>query len=455
MTRKSLRATAKATGFCGSDGIEFHEPLFFKGRRGSGRPGGRNAYLDASLTPQWDWQKFVYYYRVWGRNLYKPSTDPDGWRRYLTREFHAGAPAAEAALANARRVIPTLTPSHGPSAAHNSYWFEMYVNISLIDPKKHHYADTPAPKVFGNVSPFDPQLFSRMNDFAKELIDGPRTGKYSPVDVATWLEGYSDTGARYLAEAKRLAPPSPEFRRFAIDTQIQIGLGYFYASKLRAGVLFGIFQQTADRAALTEAIRMYRSARTSWAEFALPLKEVYQPDVTYGGEKFFRGHWADRLPAMDEDIASLSALLDQPESSQPAKNAQPAIKEALKKTQRPQPSGRYSPPSRFQPGQTLELEIATESPAGVTLFYRYVDQAETYKSIVSEVSGTKHTMAIPAEYTKTDYPIEYYFENRSNGIASMIPVSNRNSRISLIMQFAQAKAAYMVPKAIFLFEMCP
>ncbi len=40
----------RVTSFCGANGIEIHEPLFFKGRRGSGLPGGRNGYADASLN---------------------------------------------------------------------------------------------------------------------------------------------------------------------------------------------------------------------------------------------------------------------------------------------------------------------------------------------------------------------------------------------------------------------
>src|SRR5436305_7090307 len=77
-------AYSRAFGFCGSKGVEVFEPLSFKGRRGSGIAGGRCAYADARLKTRWDWQKFLYTYRVWGRLLYNPDASPDGWRRYLT-----------------------------------------------------------------------------------------------------------------------------------------------------------------------------------------------------------------------------------------------------------------------------------------------------------------------------------------------------------------------------------
>ena len=65
--------------FCGASGIEIFEPLFFKGREGSGLAGGRCAYADESLKPSdGDWSKYRYTYRVWGRNLYNPNADPEG-----------------------------------------------------------------------------------------------------------------------------------------------------------------------------------------------------------------------------------------------------------------------------------------------------------------------------------------------------------------------------------------
>ena len=60
-------AYSRAFQFCGSEGAELCEPLSFKGRRGSGVAGDRCAYADATLRPRWDWEKYVYGHRVWGR----------------------------------------------------------------------------------------------------------------------------------------------------------------------------------------------------------------------------------------------------------------------------------------------------------------------------------------------------------------------------------------------------
>ena len=150
-------AYSRAFSFCGSSGVEIFEPLSFKGRRGSGLPGDRAGYADLALAPRHDWEKYEYSYRVWGRLLYNPDTDPDGWRRDLKN------PVAENALASASRILPVITTAYGPSAANNTYWPEIYTNQPMVDPrKKNPYTDTPAPKSFQAASPFDPQLFSRI-----------------------------------------------------------------------------------------------------------------------------------------------------------------------------------------------------------------------------------------------------------------------------------------------------
>ena len=182
-------AHSRAFAFCGSDGVEIMEPLSFKGRRGSGIAGDRCAYLDGSLKPRWDWQKYEYGTRIWGRALYNPEADPSGWRPYLNTQFGAGGAAVETAVANASRILPIITTAHAPSAGNNTYWPEVYTNHSMIDGEHPGpYRDTPVPRVFGAVSPLDPQLFETINHFADGLLKREASGKYSPMEVANWLE---------------------------------------------------------------------------------------------------------------------------------------------------------------------------------------------------------------------------------------------------------------------------
>ena len=405
-------AYSRAFTFCGSKGVEVFEPLSFKGRRGSGIAGGRCGYADARLKPHWDWEKFLYTYRVWGRSLYNPQTDPDGWQRMLRKQFGAAADAAEGALANSSRILPIVTTTHLPSAANNNYWPEMYTNQPIVDPRKNHYSDTPSPKVFGNVSPLDPQLFSRINDFADDLLKGERNGKYSPVEVAQWLEERSQAAKALLSQAATAAgaKPSAAFQRLAIDVDLEASTGAFFATKFRAAVLYRIHERTGDRRALEEALRAYRSARAVWAKMADSTKGVYVADLTVGELPWLRGNWSDRLPAIDDDIADMEKRLESAKPSDDPAVAM-AVLRALGASDRLEIRVNHQPVERFQPKKRVELEFTTLTAlAAARLHYRHVDQAERWQSLDLAGAGTKYSGAIPAEYTDTQFPLQYYFE---------------------------------------------
>ena len=380
-------AYSRAFQFCGSSGVEIMEPLSFKGRRGSGQassgPGGRCAYADASLRPRWDWEKYLDTYRVWGRKLYNPDAKV---------EVRSALPAVS-------RILPIITTAHLPSAANNNYWPEIYTNQSLVEASKTEYTDTPTPKTFGNTSPLDPQLFSSINDFTAELLKGELSGKYSPIDVAQWLEGLAS-----VAQTEKSLSVD-------IDVAIQSGLGRFFAAKFRAGVLYAIHERTGDRAALEEALRYYRGARGAWAELAEKAK-VYVPDITVGELPWLRGHWLDRLPAIDADIALLEKRLPTATlTNDPRVKA--AIAQAIGRPQRPSTAMHHRLPDRFRRGQALALELMGPILASARLHYRHVNQAERWQSVVMDRKGNVYVAVIPSEYTDSPFPLQYYFELKS------------------------------------------
>jgi hypothetical protein len=421
---------SRCFSFCGSNGVEICEPLSFKGRRGSGIAGGRCAYEDVSLKPRWDWEKYQYSYRVWGRLLYNPDAEADTWQRMLRSQFGGGAGDVEASLAHASRILPIVTTAYAPSAGNNTYWPEVYWNQSFVD-EEHPgpYGDSIAPKVFDNASPFDPQLFSRMGEFAGELLGGERSGKYSPVEVAQWIERYADESLRYLKQANATASRknSPEYRRIAIDIAIQAGLGQFFGAKFRSGVLYAIYEKTGEQSALEASLTMYRKARGTWAQLAETAKGVYMADLTIGEEPQQRGHWIDRLPAIDQDIAAVAKKLE----AMPAGSAHPkvaaAIQEVLGHPHRVVPAGRHDAPAKFRAGEPLELMLSL--PKGATfvrLYYRHVNQAERYRTVQMEVRGSAYHATISGDYTKTEFPLEYYFE-----------VKDHEDRVSLYPGFSE------------------
>ena len=379
-------AYSKAFQFCGAAGVEWCEPLSFKGKKGGGLPGGRCAYADASLAPKWDWQKFDYSYVLWGRMLYNPATP-----------IKATSPA-EIALAHASRILPLITSAHGASAANNNYWPEMYYNMSIVDARAGHpYSDSPAPKRFGTVSPFDPEMFARIDDYAADLLSGSPGVKYSPVEVAAWLDALAGEATRNLGQGT--VP-----RLWAADIEIQAGIGRFFAAKFRTGVLWAIYEKTTDRAALEEALRQYRAARTAWAAFADRAKAVYRPDIPFGYDYQLRGHWADRVAQIDEDVARMEQRVADAKANGAAAQAIAAV---MRPSGRKAWNCRHTPPAGFRPGDAVTLALEVEGAESVTLHYRHVNQVERF--VTAPMSGKPWKAGIPAEFTRSPFPLQYYF----------------------------------------------
>ena len=410
----------RLASFCGADGVELFEPLSFKGRRGSGLAGPRGGYADQSLRhPDGDWAKYKRTYRLFGRLLHNPDATPDEWRDSNLEDLGAGSEAgvaAEQALSYASRLLPLLTAAHLPSAANNTFWAELYTNQPIVDQTASHpYGDTPTPKLFTTVSPLDPQLFTNAEQFAEEVVTGHRTGKYSPLDVARRLD---DNALRALnglngAAGMPAARNPTALRRLVADVRIACGVGQFYAGKLRAAVAYAIHKRRPDAALLAEGIRAYESALDAWRS-AIDAAAVYVEDLTFGPEPKLRGHWRDRVPAMEADLASLRAVAAdgsaRPDAAIPAQEAQTTLLDALVA-----PLARttvtHSGPTTFSAGHSLPLDVTADAQT-VRLHYRHVNQAEPWQSLYMTASGNRYHAEIPSAYTNTPYPLQYYFEIR-------------------------------------------
>jgi hypothetical protein len=408
--------------FCDSEGLELFEPASFKGRTGSGLPGDRGGYVDPELQlGSGDWRKHLYTYRLWGLLLYDPDASPESWKRYLHSEFGAAADHCETALAWASRALPLVTVAHHPSAANNLYWPEMYTNMPIIgETLGHPYFDTPQPRVFGMVSPLDPAMFSSINDYADELLAGALSGRYSPLETARRLDGIAANAAAALTRAAHTVanPVSAAFLRLAGDVTIQVGLARFFACKLRAGLAWSLATKIRSASCARVAVGHYRAARAAWAELAAGACSVYVEDVTFGDSKHLRGHWVDRLAAIDEDIAAMESRLSSlPEGSVPQRArdvmAEISNESVAASAQSGRPACVHRPPTDFQPRQALPIELSLEPGqhvASVRLRYRHVHQGKTYRTEAMPCRGGRYHGAVPAGYTDTPYHLMYYFE---------------------------------------------
>jgi hypothetical protein len=141
---------------------------------------------------------------------------------------------------------------------------------------------------------------------------------------------------------------------------------------------------------------------------------VYQRDISYGSIPMRRGHWSDRLGAIDADIAALTERVKsagQPDVS--SENTRRATVEATGRPGRPVLACAHKPPLSFEAGAALALSVTALVPdevVSIRIHYRHVDQAERWRRVEIQGDCGSFTAAIPADYTATEFPLEYYFD---------------------------------------------
>jgi hypothetical protein len=423
-------AYGRAAGIAGAGGLEWCEPLTFKGREGSGLVGSRTGYADPSLVPRDDWEKYAYTYRLFGRLTYEPDAPAEVWRRPLRARLGPAARDAEAALASASRILPLVTVAHHPSASNNYYWPEIYTDMPIVwsetGTRPHPYLDTPEPRRFGTVGPLDPEVFEGVADYVDELRDGAPSGRVTPLDVARHLEHLAHDATERIAAAEALAADRTdvEMRRWSIDVGILEALGRFFAGKLRAAVGYELYSRTRSRVALGRAVDAYRVARRAWADAAARADGVYVGDLTFGPQDRIRGHWRDRLPAIDADLAEMERRLADASEVQ----GEHAVPELLdREATMSEPRLEHVPPEGLRPGKDLEIALGVRTgdafrPERAELRYRPMNQALAVSSREMERRGERFIAAIPGDELDGRYPLAYAFVLRDRfGVVRRFP----------------------------------
>jgi hypothetical protein len=415
-------AYGRASGLAGARGLEWCEPLTFKGREGSGIEAPRTGYADERLVPDRDWQKYAYAYRLLGRLTYDPDTGLDAGRRWLRSTFGDVAEDAGEALAAASRILPLVTTAHDPSASNNYYWPELYTDMPIVwsgeDVGPHPYLDTPTPRRFGTVSPLDPEVFSGVAGFVEELLDGTSSGRWSPLQAADRLDALAAETDGHLAAIRARRPEGgPELDRWMVDALIQAELGRFFAGKLRAAVHYELYRATGSGAALEAAVTEHRAARRGWNAAADAATGVYVSDLTFGADPRLRGHWKDRLAAIDADLHDM-------EERSAAVGAEPAADDPfarlLASAERPAPSVEivHEPPDAYRPGADLSLEVELRGPDAaaverVTIRYRPMNQMLEWSALEMSGASPRFSAAIPGRVLDGRYPLAYAFVFRA------------------------------------------
>ena len=220
-------------------------------------------------------------------------------------------------------------------------------------------------------------------------------------------------------------------RRLIADVAIQSGTGKFFAYKFRSAILWSLYERTGDQAALTEAVKAYRTARLAWASMAEMAQTVYLSDVTYGPNANLRGHWFDRIAGIDGDLQDMEKRLKEASSAATPVRGDPAVAKraiaaVLARPQRPALSCNHAPAAEFEPGKPLEVNLAFAQAGrwNVNLLYRQADQSQRWRTAEMQARDREYRGIMPADYTQSPYPLLYYFEVHGSAGSAIYPGFN-------------------------------
>ncbi|TNC65521.1 hypothetical protein [Rubellimicrobium roseum] len=411
--------------FAGSDGVEWCEPLSFKGRMGTGVPGQRFNYQQEGLAPRRDWEKYLYQYRVWGRGLYAPDGPADGWQRHLRRHCGDAAEACEKGLASASRVLPLVSLTHGPSASNNHYWPEVYSNLALIDGmgRLNYTFDMPAPVRFGNAPTFDSELFATAREWVEKLLAGQSEHRYTPLDVADWLTDLARSCEQALVSAKDARDYlRPETQRILIDVEICAGLARFFAERYRAAVWAELFVATKASALFDRVLDHARRSTMAWDRIADLSRDVYHDDLTYGPQGWLRGSWQSRQAEMRNELLDLQSLRGGGRTESLALSPEAERAAAAIEARRPvTAAGGLEVPETFLRGEDLTIRYSGPSDAAPVLRYRVVDQSKRWRADPMRADGNGYIAVIPGDYLDTPFHLQLFANATVSGAPVLVP----------------------------------
>jgi hypothetical protein len=346
--------------------------------------------------------------------------------RYLENECGDAAENCERGLSWASRVLPLVTLAHGPSASNNHYWPEVYTNLPLVEGsgRRAYGFDMEGPVRFGNAPTFDSSLFATAREYAELLLEGKPSHRYTPLDVADWLEEMANGCEQEVLKAKaRSSFASAAVQRILVDVQICGGIARFFAERFRAACWAELFIATKVSALIEPTLDHARRSVMAWQTIADVSRDLYHDDLTYGPQSWLRGSWHTRLPEIAAEILDLESMrgAGKHESVQPDEPTKAAI-EALKARQPVLAEATMLlSPAVLTAGQPFTVRMEEAVDEAPVLHYRHINQAERWKSAEMTRDGNGYAATIPSDYTDSKFHLQYFVSSRRGGRSVLSP----------------------------------
>jgi hypothetical protein len=407
------RRFSLSCGLSGSAGFQINTPLSLKYGHELSHKDTWHTFADPALRyGRWEDERFWMWYTVFGRLGYNPNTDPRVWRDEFQARFGEAGKDLEKALAAASKIVPLVTAAHMPVHPSLRYWTEMSTGWALF---AENNLDKPGPHDFmkeityGSAEPGDQGIFYGIDEYAADFRMKRFAGKYSPLQIAGWLDNMAreTEGAMAAAAEKAGNMEDPEYLSMAADLSMLCDFARYHAEKTRAALALALWRIEKEKRYLSDAAPLLDSAIGYWESLAQKGSEYYYHDLNFSsaGSKTRRGSWRDLSPELLADRETLAEMLR-------ANGVEPGAGPAAQYYRDPQPAQLPAPsfPGITMAGQDLRIKAeAGETGTAPVLHYRHTNQAEGHFRKREMFPGPNgYTALIPADYISPEWDLQIY-----------------------------------------------
>jgi hypothetical protein len=235
---------------------------------------------------QWEFERYWFFYSVWGRLSYDPKTPDKAFLAELQRRFGAAAADVLETYKQSGKVLSQILAAH--LADPNMYIWPEINPGGLLD-------------AYIDVRPSDWRMIAAIPEAVRNRLDGVASAKQTPVETTQLLSAAAAATEQAVARAAAKMPlTNIEWRSSQPDFQVLAALARYHAQKQLAAYNVALFDATSNASALAEARRAVEAGIAIWEKLVQLTDDVYPAQMAFGPDDV--GQWKDKLPYVRHDL---------------------------------------------------------------------------------------------------------------------------------------------------------
>jgi hypothetical protein len=281
-----VRRAVSTFGMSGTSGFEIDPPLAQKGF--GNRPGKYGIFTESQRERvfwQHEFERYWYFYSVWGRLGYDPSTPDAALQHEFRARFGSAAGSVAGAYKASAEILTEIVAASMPDP--NMFYWPEINSGGLIDA----YVEAP---------PSDFRFIANVREAVRDRLGGSASAKQTPLETAARLDAMADRTEDAVRRANASAGTSKEWSSSEPDFQVLALLARYHARKQTAAWHLAWFDETGDPAALADAKSELTRGLAIWERLVKLTDGLYPSGMAFATADV--GHWKDKLPYVRHDL---------------------------------------------------------------------------------------------------------------------------------------------------------